>query len=355
MSVFHAYHIGSLGAGFTNQLNSLVNELIDAINHHRPAIILGKFRINYNTETTVPLSEVIDLDHLQELTGNKVRIYQHQDVELKFLRAYYGTYADGIEVTELVAKHFWRANTLRFPAGLNLNAILTDPIPGQVKTLYLKFAIGDTVVDVEHFEHTTTAVAYGITAVPARFNRPNLAHEDAYNHILKNIKFHPSLHNKAESIINGLTLTPKVNLIHLRNDLDALPFWGGINGMTPADFEVALNYCYISLIKQYFDISDEILVLTATPDNVVCKYLEENGYTYHHSDYKIEGQREVNAIVDLLMSSACTGTFIGNLNPVTKRGSTFDNPVWKRLQGGVQCVFIDLDHVQEPPQVVFTK
>lgn len=355
MSVFNAYQIGTLGSGFTNQFNSLINELIDAEVHHRPLLILGKFRTNYNTDSMVPLWEIIDMDDLQQQVGDKLRLYLDDEVKLEFIRGYYGTYADGKDVTAIITDKFWNSHTrtLHITKNTNLNSVLGDPIPGQVKTLYLEFKIGDTTIHVEHSEHISEDVLHAITAVPARFNRPNLVYQETYERYLRSIVFHPALHTKAQVLLKQMDLSSTVNLIHVRNEPDALHFWGGINGIVPYAFGKALNTLYETLITQHCDPNDDIVVLTSTPDNPVCQFLKDHGYHYHIAD-KVEGHREVNAIIDLLISRACTGTFIGNLNPETKRGSTFDNPVWKRLCSGVKCVFIDLDHVNEPVHICTT-
>jgi len=351
MSIFDAYRVGDLGSGLTNQLNIIITELINAEVQYRPMVILGKFRANYNTDSLVPLRDVIDLEDLQRQVGDKLRIYEEDSVQLEFVRAHYGDYADGSDVTSIVAANFWDSRTRSFHIlkGTSLNSVLGDPVPGRVKSLFLVFKVGDTLVHLEHGEIITEDIHHAITVVPSKYNRPNLLHEDRYNAYLSTIKFHPSLHQRAQTILDNLSLSPTVNLIHIRNEPDALHFWGAINGIVPYAFGNTLNNLYENLLKQHCDPKDDILVLTSTPDNEVCKYLKNRGYRFHTSE-KLEGQREINAIIDLLISRACTGTFIGNVNPDTKRGSTFDNPVWKRLQKGVKCVFIDLDHINEPVQ-----
>lgn len=356
MSVFSACQIGSYGCGMTNQLNMLIGELIDALVHHRPLVIFGKFRKNYNTASLVPLREVFDLPSIEELLGDRLHIYESDQVELELVSAYYGTYADGANVTDKVREKFWNNQqaSLRIPSGTSMNTALgIDPVHGQVKRLHLKFKIGTDLIHIDHPEVITTEVLHKITDTPGRYNRPSLVYQDIYNVLLRDIKFHPSLYAMADQTLSSWSLKSGVNLIHIRNDDDAIEFWSKINGMSPTEFESTLNKKYIATIDQYFNKDDDVIVLTATPNNPVCEYLSVNGYAYHVST-KIPGQREIDAIVDLIISRACNKTFISSLNPQTLRGSTYDNPVWKRLDPRVTCVFIDLDNVNDLPQVLTT-
>jgi hypothetical protein len=99
-----------------------------------------------------------------------------------------------------------------------------------------------------------------------------------YNKIIKNLKFLDNYYS--QSIIPNLQYK-KYSSIHLRNETDAITFWGKINKMDYTSFLEKINNVYISLIDKYLIPSNEeaIIVLTSeVENNIVLNYLTEKKY-----------------------------------------------------------------------------
>jgi hypothetical protein len=139
-----------------------------------------------------------------------------------------------------------------------------------------------------------------------------------------------------------------VNVLHCRNEPDALEHWSKMNGMDVPAFEHALNSKYTALIRRYFCPCHVVVVLTYMGEaNPVIQQMLCDGYTVALVP-SLEW-RECSAVVDLLVgSTCCTGTFIGNVNPMRLNGSSFSYVLMTRMQRGIETVLIDLDRINTP-------
>jgi hypothetical protein len=152
----------------------------------------------------------------------------------------------------------------------------------------------------------------------------------------------------SQSIIPNLQYK-KYSSIHLRNETDAITFWGKINKMDYTSFLEKINNVYISLIDKYLIPSNEeaIIVLTSeVENNIVLNYLTEKKYNVILLE-KHNNLREINAIHDLLTSKIINNTYIGCHNPHTLTGSTFSNLYCHLLENNIKKILIDLDHITD--------
>jgi hypothetical protein len=140
-----------------------------------------------------------------------------------------------------------------------------------------------------------------------------------FNDILRNIPFHARFKEFAMvPLIRGA-----VNVLHLRLEEDAINHWSGVNNMTVEEFRQTLEEKYIDIIKQYVKVSDTNIILSGSTKNSVIDFMVENGYRVMIPTKHFINGRELNAIVDLLISKNCNNLFIGNFNIEKLSGSTF--------------------------------
>jgi hypothetical protein len=67
--------------------------------------------------------------------------------------------------------------------------------------------------------------------------------------------------------------------------------------------------------------------------------------------HKLYEDRELNAIIELLVSKICNNKFIGNFNFTKLNGSTFSYFISKMLNSNVEKITIDLDKIVDSEQI----
>ena len=144
-----------------------------------------------------------------------------------------------------------------------------------------------------------------------------------------------------------------INVIHLRNEEDAIIFWGQINNMDYNTYKNTLEDKYIYLIQKYIHKNSINIILSANTSNKVLDFMQQHDFYYVICNKTIENGREESAIIDLFNSKHCNSMFIGNTNIITLNGSTFSYLLYKRLEdkAGVTKILIDLDHINTPEEL----
>ena len=181
-------------------------------------------------------------------------------------------------------------------------------------------------------------------------------HTDKFNYFLKNMHFNALYEKYANLFIkSSLKERSNINIIHLRLEDDAIPFWSSINGISCEAYRQALVKQYIHSIQGHIDASNSMnIILSMNTDNEVTKWMREHNYLFVQMDKTMVAGREVNAIIDLLISGHCNHVFIGNINPHNYHGSTFSYAILNALRDktGVKKICIDNDDIYHPAYVV---
>ena len=130
-------------------------------------------------------------------------------------------------------------------------------------------------------------------------------------YILSNLKFNSKFYDIADEILkkNKITAEP-CNVIHLRLENDAIEHWSKVNGLSPEEFKKILEIKYIKNIDKYINKSYITIVVASEYDNNVIKYLRDNGYLYLTTEKRFK-ERELNAIVDLIITQRCDRVILG--------------------------------------------
>lgn len=348
---------GAKNIGLTNQLYSLVNSMILGSQYDNSVVVVSTFMTDLNKNTYCDPQDVIDFPKMNKfLSSYNVLLVPYNEVEFKLLSAKYGIHNKGvIEVTEKCMELFVDKNRFHIPSKANVNEVFGDPFPGESKMLYVVYSINDKVffeqydestvlynhgcnIDFNDYTHAIWKCMNSIKDIPRQRSK--------FDHFLSKIVFCRKYHDIVDEVFKHRK-SIKYNMIHLRNERDAIDFWGQINFMNPIDFQTTLEKKYIGLIENFFDKKIPLFILSMNINNSVLDYLHVHGYDWFMMEKPFMHKRELNALCDYIASLRCNNVFIGNINPHTLKGSTFSYLVCNGLPDTVQKYGIDLDHIHE--------
>jgi hypothetical protein len=309
---------GGTSCGLTNQLFSLITAILIAHSKKHKVICIGSFMEDINTRTYTPISNILDLDKMNDFLKSTYGIRLVDKYRLKY-------YIQRIEPL-----HIQGQKHMRF-------------------TYYVNGELIEEVLDEKEATEMSKNVLKPIYKYT--FGWIDTIHKAMFENILIHIRYHPDFTNKTDSLTSHLdTVQNKINVIHLRLEEDAIHHWSKINHMTGMAFRDLLVKKYISLIKEYISQTDQTIILSHSLNNPVIDFLKKNNYTifFNQNDY---GKREKDAIIDYLTSTRCNNVFIGNFNFRQMNGSTFSYYIGKTIDAKVKRVFIDLDRVLTRPEI----
>ena len=134
---------------------------------------------------------------------------------------------------------------------------------------------------------------------------------DLTTYIIPNLKFTQRFYELANEILkqNKITVEP-CNVIHLRLEKDAINHWSKQQNISAQEFKSLLEIKYINIINKFINKNFMTIVVASEYDNNVIKYLDDNHFFYCTTEKKFK-ERELNAIVDLIVSQKCNRTIIG--------------------------------------------
>lgn len=357
-----------IGTGFTNQMFFVVTAILKAHKSKIPLVIFERFRVQPLTEKFIPLKDVIDLNHLNEIIAPyNVSVLDKYDTTLSLVSAKYGTNDVKINITEEIRSSYLKDNHLFIPKDVYLNNIKGDPVLGQPKKLFITYKINEFVFTEIFDEHNRNDISVNLTffhqfqgwgQVDMSVYDPEL-----FKKILKAIKFTNIFNNISENcllidknhkyVINNFRNNEKLlNVLHLRLEKDWTPNLSHGNRMTEADYIAILEDKYIDIIKTHFSKNANILVLTYDRNNRVIKYLQDNDYNFYTTKKDIFDGREPHALIDLLVGENCNGCFVGNWNYDTNTGSTFSFMLDQRIKHPVKRILIDSFNIKSPEVIM---
>lgn len=335
-NIIEYININEGGLGLTNQIGYIITGIMVGILNRKKYIVISKFRSQYNNEKTVPISEIIDLDKISK--NFNVTVIDVTYFNFKLISIKYGVYDNSIDITDVINENI--------PKSLELNNLKGDPAPNIVKNLFVTYEINGVRDSSIYSENRTDDLNFTLNNFKYKtFRWISTYNIDLYNKILTNIKFNDKFYDLAKKFMQPFE---KLNIVHLRKEEDALMFWSKKNSMSINMFENKLHEKYIELFDKYIKKEDLTIILTSNQKSCrTINYLINNGYNIKLTDKYFDDQRELNAIVDLLISEYCNNVFIGGINPINYHGSTFSYLIWKRLSSDVKKILFDLDNINQ--------
>lgn len=170
--------------------------------------------------------------------------------------------------------------------------------------------------------------------------------------LLQAIRFAPELEQIVGQLWNaGIDNSKLVNVVHFRIEPDAIAHWSKMNKMTAAQFTTVLHDQYRKAIRENIVPGSQILALTYDTGHPLIQELTKDYQILSLNSKKTE-HRELSAAIDLMLGERCNGVFVGCHNFAKKRGSTFSFTLWHRAQHLTQGIFMDLDDIRQPLNVM---
>jgi hypothetical protein len=340
--------------GLCNQIMTLIQGIFTAVDNKQKIVVVDSFnnQIQKLSESiSIPADDVFDFDAMNKLFEKyDIRIIDKTELKYDIISATYGTLSSQVDITKEVLGTYTFNGVLFIPKHTHLNVLRGDPEPNTGKIFTLKYSVNGVVYEDAFTEKDglESEICINVKALPFtyKFNWINADTKARYNEFIKLIRFNKPFYDVADSYLVDMKDKP-LNTIHIRNESDAIVHWSEKNNMSHEEFQRTIDTKYIELIKTNLSKEDTIFVLTYNTDSVIIKYLRENGYKFMMSEKNQEG-REINAIIDLILGSKTTSTFIGTYNPIAMRGSSFSYVISQMMPPSARYMYIDLDFIQEP-------
>lgn len=359
MNLINYSRIGQLGAGFTNQIFCLITSIIMTHYERKKIIIIDNFYSDYSiNDSGVCISKIFDIVRINNyLKKYDVLIFDKYNVNFKINNVYYGFGDKVVNLTDKVIELFYKDNTLHIPKNTNLNSLCGDPCFGIQKILTIDYSLSssNSVSESYNFVETFSEmlnkdIVFDIFNAQYKFTFGwiDQINRIMFDDILCNIHYNPIYQNISDKFFKNINSyeNNKINVLHLRLEDDAIKHWSKMNGMDELSYKNYIINKYIELIRTYVDKNDENIILSYFVDNEVIDFMKNNEYKYKFIEKNNEG-REVNAIIDLLISTKCNNIFIGNYNAKKLNGSSFSYYVSKKLVSNVKQILIDPDHITD--------
>ena len=342
------------GAGLCNQIMTLAQGIFRAIDDNKKIVVVDSFNnqiTSVGKSTHVSSKDVFDFDAMNVLLSKyNIRLIYKTELEYDIISATYGTLSSQVDITKEILGTYTFNGVLFIPKHTYLNVLRGDPEPNNAKIFTLKYSVNGVIYEDSFTERNglESEICINVDTLPFTYNFDwiNADSKPRYNEIIKHVRFNQTFYEIADRYLVDIKDKP-LNTIHIRNESDAIVHWSKMNNMSQEDFQQTIDAKYIELIKTNLSKEDTIFILTYNTDSVIIKYLRENGYKIMMSEKTQEG-REINAIVDLILGSKTTGTFIGTYNPIAMRGSSFSYVISQMMPASARYMYIDLDFIKEP-------
>jgi hypothetical protein len=340
------------GSGFTNQIFSLITGIILAIYNGSKIIFVDYFSNDYSKSSYTKISEIFNISNINDYLYLKygVIIVDKYSNNFKFNYIKYGT-----------KNKYYYLSCYEYPIHIKkneqFNSLYGDPCPNIYKELIVNCSVYGYVINEIYPENLTTdlVIDFERCEYMSTFSWINTYNKDIFEDILTHIVFGNRFVIQSGSQIQYIyemknTISDKINVIHLRLEDDAIAHWSKMNNMTESCFQNSIETKYTELIKKYINKNDLTVVLTNSKKNCVFDFLHLEGYTFI-TLHKLYEDRELNAIIELLVSKICNNKFIGNFNFTKLNGSTFSYVISKMLNSNVEKITIDLDKIADSEQI----
>ena len=351
-----------VGTGLCNQLFSFINHLLLCATNSSTDIkilILNNFCKGIDTNEYCSIDTIIDLKSIENIIKEyNINIFLTSHItNIDLIDAKYGINNNFINLVDILKT----PQSICINKKTNINNLCKkDPCNGIPKKIVIKFKINDNIYiqetnelcghikeDIDMIFDINNTNNYKYSVILTENSRK---HIEKFNNLFRQLKFNDMFYKIVDNFWDSIdTKYTIINIFHLRIEKDALYFWSKLNSMSESIFTNKLTSKYIYLINKYITKSDNELtiVLSASTSNNIIDYMISNNYNIIQSPKNILVGRELNAIVDLLISKKCNNVYIGNYNPITLTGSTFSYGVSTIITNQIKRVTIDLDHIDD--------
>ena len=374
MDKVHYAQIASDKSGLSRQIFNLASSIIDAYKQNTKMVAVDNFTFHHSETKSIPMSLIIDLEKLNYTLSRRYGMYIYDKNFLHFeLRSiFYGVpHRDKNVTKEILDKFCDETDVITIPSDISLNPITGDPFIGVAKRLLVNYTVKHK--DTERYSSFSMeefagclkeelVIDYNVDKATFILNETPLTEIDSsmFDYLLKNITFNEQYVKTAEAFMDFINIKDKkagkINVVHLRLEDDVIDKFikqsvkQSVNNDEKEEEkqEEKDNYIknledkYIEAIQQNIDKSEDTIVLSYSLNNRVLAFLKENGYTFYLKEKELNAGREINAILDFLLSKHCNHVCIHNFNESLMEGSAFSYYVLKQLPSYVKKVYIEL-------------
>jgi hypothetical protein len=366
------------GAGLCNQLFSLTNAIIKAVDHGFEFLVIDCFFCSFNNGKIVPISRILDLKKTNEKLQQHhfpITLLDRLDIKCEIIGANYG---DGKQRNVDVLQTLFK---LPESTILNNGVFQCDPAPGVVKTLSIQCSVNDIyrftysfyeyntlkLLTLDHLQHKIFSGRKGDFAWYK-------SRQETFEIILSLICFSSEFYEIVDRIAEKYQLKTKtINVVHFRGEEDAIKHWSVQNHLEPLAFQQLLCTKYQEIFEKYL-CKDDMIYLLANEHSYLstmmglshsswtvmsCSREEKDallseafGSLIHIDDG--DDHRELRAIIDLLIGIQYSSVFVGCHSLRHQRGSSFSFVIAK-LSCLKKCktqILIDLDSIRSEEEVV---
>ena len=313
--------------GFCNQIYAILYTCGYAIRNNIQFIFLGKFLKEINTSNYCNISEIINLDEINNFLKNyNIALIDYHNFSFDITEAKYGVGNTSFEITTEMKK---RIQNKKFFISKNINLHILFGEPSiffkdkffiSVNNKDIKFHIKYTINNITFQEIYEQESGYLKTDICYDFEnavfKPSLKISNDCTlfsiDFLRNIRFNNKIILKAKEYIESImskSKTNNINCIHLRLEDDAIQHWSKENNMDSVKFKNIIEDKYIEKIKKHINKTDITIILSNNYDNNVVQFLKDNNYNYILTK-KMDDNREIAAIYDLLIGQYCNNVYI---------------------------------------------
>lgn len=371
--------VGFPRTGLCNQLYNIVNTMvIAAAQKGNKIIILDDFIKDINTLETVTINNVLDLPTMNVNLQNShnIHLIYKDDIKMSLDKVEYGLKnVHVLDITDKIKSLYYRDNHLHIPQWTCMNDVIgMDPCPQMRKQIYIYYSLNGISfmktfherrliftesLDINYANFNNKSCHYVLDKSSPWLTRINRNDSKQmvklFDHFLNEIKFQRSFYEEANHFIDSIrtnhTNKEKINILHIRNEEDALKHWSSLNSMSVEEYRHSYNSKYLDVVKKTISKNDMNIALTSfTEGNEIVEDLVKDGFHIHMHQKNKHNGREINAIIDLLIGEKCNSVFLGNINPHSNQGSTFSYVLYNKLaflNDNVKCLTINVDNINE--------
>jgi len=331
------------GTGLCNQLFFIVSSIIVAHQKKISVVVFDDFLLEPLTSKKCSIDSVIDLKKLNRYCQSRysIIVLDRQKTKFDLVCVKYGLEEQNLDITNEIKTKFVNNNQLWIPKDTVLNDIQGDPASQIVKKLWIHYKINNQEFVEEFPENLLEPISIFYFDSFQNWEDADIHSHDVemFTELLSNLSFVAKYQIFVDEILQK---KKKFNVIHIRLEEDMNGHLAKHNNIDVETYIATLENIYIQCIQKYFRVEDSIFVASYNLNNRVIDFLEKNGYQYFSTPKNFFDGREHHSIIDLLVCEKCTGTFIGNWNFNTHKGSTFSFVASQRMSSKCKQIFVDM-------------
>lgn len=350
---------GIFKMGFSNQIFSFITAIIVAMRDNKKILFVESFSRDFiDSRKRIKIGKLFNLIEINNfLKKYNITIFDRYDSVFSIQNIYEISENNKINYTKFYNKKY---NILK-------NVKITEEITDETEKkdiqeihfvnesqnkLVVEYKINDIIFEDIYEPNEKIVYNFVEAFYHNHFGLMNSYNLELFEEILQNIIYNKLFFTFVEDFLRPILITGKeINVLHLRVEPDALCHWSLMNKMEADIFKDYIEKKYIDLITKYLDKDSENIILSYSQNNSIVDFMRKSGYNIHYIDKSLFDGRELNAVFDLLIGTACNNVFIGNFNLENLNGSTFSYYLSKVLPKEIKRIMIDLDNITDEEHI----